>query len=89
MAGITRGARILITRDILMILRKFYRVVVLMAINTTEGGIIAANMAFNALIPFSFVFSRVNREVHIVMVKGGGYPGSFRVTSLTICGETR
>lgn len=39
-------------------------------------------MAIHALVPLAVVFSAVNGEIHIVVVKCGGRPGVFAVAVL-------
>lgn len=47
------------------------------AIYTTECGEIAWGcVAVNALIPFSVVFSTINREILQVVIEGGWFPRS-------------
>lgn len=69
---------ILVATHPLVIIGQLRRIIMFVTIDTTEGRkITRCSMTINALIPFSFVFSTVNREILLVVVKTGRLPGVF------------
>lgn len=74
MAIVTCRAVVLVSVHALVILVDLLLIIVLMAVNATETVVVAADMAFHALVPFVVVLAAVNREVHIVMVEIGRLP---------------
>jgi hypothetical protein len=85
MAGIASLACECIIIHIAVFIRKVGLVIMLMAIDTAEGGIISCNgMAFTAGVPYPPVPSAVNREILPVMIKCRWLPAVHRMTILTI-----
>lgn len=71
-----------------MFIRQVDRIVMLVAIDTAEQGIVAwRRVAIHALIPFAFMFAAIDREVLPVMIPGGRGPSRGRVAGFTIRGE--
>ena len=71
-----------------MVLTYLDWVIVFVAVNTTKRHEIARNcVAFITSSPFILVFSTVNREIHVVVIKRRRYPGIFIMATLTISRE--
>lgn len=55
---------------------------------TTERGVIARRgMAVGTLIPFAFVFTAINGEMHAIVVESCGFPGCFAMATGAVCRE--
>lgn len=64
------------------------RIIMFVAVYATEQSeVVGYGMTICALVPFIVVFSTVNREIHVIVVKGGGLPGILAVAQGTIRGE--
>lgn len=88
MTGITGITIVLIARYSLVILVYSVLIIMFMANNTTKRLVVARRrVAFGALIPLVFVFPAVNREVHIVVIKSGGFPSRFIMAHQAVRGK--
>ena len=85
MAFITGIAVINVPGNPAMFIGQVLGVIVCVAVNATEYGIIArGGMAVRAIIPFSIVPAAVNGEIHAIVVKVRRFPGIFRVAACTV-----
>ena len=67
-----------------MVVSHIHRIIVFVAINATEQGKISrSGVAIHTLIPFVVVISTINREILLVVIPGGGHPGTGRMAILT------
>jgi hypothetical protein len=82
MTGITSQAIVGITRNIFVFIVHI-RLIVLMTIYTTENAVITRiNVALGTRIPFTFMFTAIDREELVVMIESRGLPGILTMTIL-------
>ena len=88
MASVACRTGVLVISYPLMILCQFRWVVMFMTINTAKDlEVSRGSVAFDALIPFVFMFPAVNWKVHIIVIKRGWIPGGFIMADGAIGGE--
>jgi len=81
--GITRCTCVRIARNLVMVIVYLLLIVVFVAINTTEQAEVTGHrVAIYALVPLAVVFSAINGEIHVVVVKCSGLPCIFAVAVL-------
>ena len=69
-----------------MVVVNFRLIIMLVAYNATEYCVVTTvRVTVGTGVPFAFVFSAVNREVHTIMIKRGGSPAFLFMTLGTVC----
>ena len=85
MAGKTCAALINVSVYIFVVIGQFCRIIVFVAVNTTECTKVARRqMAVGTTVPLAIMLTTVNGEVHAVMVECRWRPGIHRMAGLTV-----